>query len=170
MNRTLTEQKVLKQLDIPDFRHLTKDKIIAFASLLPKMDKEVAKKALEQFPNFASTSLDVMKSYENILEKSLDFNSESSKASLEMYGCVMETLQKMIDDDKLTFDEKIYLLDQMNEIALLADKKDSENKNTVIKIAGIAGTVALGIVAVLSATLGTNIATKNSYNDDNDKI
>ena len=46
MNRTLSEQKVLKKLDIPDFRHLTKDKIIAFASLLPQMDTEVAKKAL----------------------------------------------------------------------------------------------------------------------------
>ena len=57
MSRTLSEQKVLKKLDIPDFRHLTKDKIIAFASLLPQMDTYVANKALELFQNFASTSL-----------------------------------------------------------------------------------------------------------------
>ena len=75
MSRTLSEQKVLKKLDIPDFRHLTKDKIIAFASLLPQMDTEVAKKALEQFPNFASTSLEVMREYKSILENAIVSNS-----------------------------------------------------------------------------------------------
>ena len=82
MNRTLSEQKVLKKLDIPDFRHLSKDKIIAFASLLPQMDAEVAKKALEQFPNFASTSLEVMKEYKSILENALVSNSESNSRSI----------------------------------------------------------------------------------------
>lgn len=59
MARPYTEQQVLKKLDIPDFRHLTKEKVIAFATMVPKMNPEVAKEALEQFPNFASTSLDV---------------------------------------------------------------------------------------------------------------
>ena len=31
--RPYTEQQVLKKLDIPDFRHLTKEKVIAFLSL-----------------------------------------------------------------------------------------------------------------------------------------
>ena len=75
----------------------------------------------------------------------------------------------MIDSEDLSFDEKTYILDQMKEIALLVDKKDSENKNTFIKIASVAGTVALGIVAALSATLGANIATKNYY-DNNDEV
>ena len=86
MSRTLSEQKVLKKLDIPDFRHLTKDKIIAFASLLPQMDTEVAKKALEQFPNFASTSLEVMREYKSILENAIVSNSETTKASIDMYN------------------------------------------------------------------------------------
>lgn len=49
MARTLTEQKVLKKLGIPDFRHMTKDKIVQFASVLPRMDPEVAKKHLNSF-------------------------------------------------------------------------------------------------------------------------
>lgn len=52
----MNEQKVLKKLDIPDFRHLTKDKVIKMASMLDKMDPEVAKKAIEQFPEFANTT------------------------------------------------------------------------------------------------------------------
>ena len=113
MNRTLNEQKVLKKLDIPDFRHLTKDKIIAFASLLPQMDTEVAKKALEQFPNFASTSLEVMREYKSILENAIVSNSETTKASIDMYNQVMISLQKMVDDENLTFDERVYILEHM---------------------------------------------------------
>ena len=55
MGRPLTEQQVLKKLKIEDFRHLTKDKVIAMASMLDKMDPEVAKKSLEQFPDFSKT-------------------------------------------------------------------------------------------------------------------
>ena len=136
MSRTLSEQKVLKKLDIPDFRHLTKDKIIAFASLLPQMDTEVAKKALEQFPNFASTSLEVMREYKSILENAIVSNSETTKASIDMYNQVMISLQKMVDDENLTFDERVYILEQMKEIAILVDKKDTESKNTTLKIIG----------------------------------
>ena len=46
MSRTLTEKKVLKKLGIDDFRHLTKEKVITMATMLDKMDPEVAKKAL----------------------------------------------------------------------------------------------------------------------------
>lgn len=47
-NKTMmSEAKVLKKLDIADFRHLIKDKVIKMASMLYKMDPEVAKKALE---------------------------------------------------------------------------------------------------------------------------
>ena len=42
MARSLTEQKVLKKLGIDDFRHLTKDKVITMASMLDRMDPEVA--------------------------------------------------------------------------------------------------------------------------------
>ena len=51
----MSEANVLKKLDIEDFRHITKDKVIKMASMLDKMDPEVAKKALEQFPEFAGT-------------------------------------------------------------------------------------------------------------------
>ena len=54
MKRTLSEQKVLKQLKIDNFRQLSKDTIMKFASSINQMDPEVAKKALEQFPEFAT--------------------------------------------------------------------------------------------------------------------
>ena len=47
MKHSMTEDKVLRKLDIPDFRHMTKDKVVSFVSMLPQMDPEVAKCALE---------------------------------------------------------------------------------------------------------------------------
>lgn len=93
MPRPYTERQVLKKLDIPDFRHLTKNKVIAFATMVPRMDPEVAKKALEQFPNFASTSLDVLKEYKGIIEEALSDDRESMQACYDMYGRVMTSLE-----------------------------------------------------------------------------
>ena len=69
MVRPLTEQKVLKKLNIEDFRHLTKDKVITMASMLDKMDPEVAKKALEQFPQFSNVVKEMLIGYKDTLEK-----------------------------------------------------------------------------------------------------
>lgn len=49
MVRQLTEKQVLKKLDIPDFRHMTKAKVMQFASMLPYMNTEVAKRHLNNF-------------------------------------------------------------------------------------------------------------------------
>ena len=69
MNRTLTEQKVLKNLGIPDFRHMTREKVTGFVSMLPRMDPEVAKKALEQFPDFTKTAQTITASLKEGLEQ-----------------------------------------------------------------------------------------------------
>ena len=45
----MTEEKVLKKLGIDDFRHITKNKVIKMASMLDRVDPEVAKKLLSNF-------------------------------------------------------------------------------------------------------------------------
>lgn len=166
MSRPYTELQVLKQLDIPDFRHLTKDKVITFASMIPRMDPEVAKKALEQFPNFASTSLDIMKEYREIIETASDDDRESTQKCYEMYDRVMSSLERILQEDKLTFDEKTYILDQMKFVADEVSRKDSEKSNNRLKILSIAGGVAAGIVAVLGSIIGSNIIANKSNDDE----
>lgn len=166
MSRPYTELQVLKQLDIPDFRHLTKDKVITFASMIPRMDPEVAKKALEQFPIFASTSLDIMKEYREIIETASDDDRESTQKCYEMYDRVMSSLERILQEDKLTFDEKTYILDQMKFVADEVSRKDSEKSNNRLKILSIAGGVAAGIVAVLGSIIGSNIIANKSNDDE----
>lgn len=160
MKKNLTEEKVLKKLEIPDFSHLTKEKMIAFASLLPQMDPEVAKNALEQFPNFAETSLNVMKEYKEVLQTALQNNADSTNSCYDMYNRVMDSLEKLLDKDNLSFEEQTFILEQMKEIATACDAKDSETKKYNLAAIGIAGTFALGIVAAIGASLGVNIAVK----------
>ena len=51
------------------------------ASLLDRMhNPEVAKKALEQFPEFASTVKEMLAGYKDTLDKGLEVNKESVQA------------------------------------------------------------------------------------------
>ncbi len=48
LKKSFNEKKVLDKLGIEDFRHLSKDKVVEFISMLPKMEPEVAKVAIAQ--------------------------------------------------------------------------------------------------------------------------
>lgn len=168
MRRTYTEKQILRKLNIPDFRHLSKDKVIAFASMVPNMQPEVAKKALEQFPNFASASLDLMRDYKTIFEETLADDRESTQVCYDMYNRVMDSLEKMLQEDELSFEEKTYILGQMKEVADAVAEKDSEKSENRMKLLAIAGSVATAAIAILGAALGSNLSL--SQGDDEDVI
>lgn len=156
MSKSLTEQKVLKKLDIVDFRHLTKDKVITMATMLDKMDPEVAKKAIEQFPNFSSTMKDVFAEYKKLLDKAMETNE---KSVMSFYSTCDETIascQKQLEKDELSFEEKKQILDTMLLIINIKGDKDSEEKKFIISMCAI-GVAALTItVGALSSVLGGN--------------
>jgi len=156
MGRPLTEQKVLKKLNIENFRHLTKDKVITMASMLDKMDPEVAKKAIEQFPEFSSTAKEMLSEYKDTLDKGLESNKESVESYYFVCKSTIETLQKQLEDGELTFDERKYIIDKMLEVSKMMGEKDSENKKFVVIMSGL-GLAAFGLaVAGLSSALGGN--------------
>lgn len=156
MIKPLTEQRVLKKLDIVDFRYITKDKVITMASMLDKMDPEVAKKALEQFPAFTNTVKEMLFEYKNTLDKYLESNNESIKSYYDSCNSIIETLQKHLENENISFEERKYIIDKMCEISKNIGEKDSENKKFITTLATI-GIVAIGAtVTVLSSTLGGN--------------
>ena len=163
MNRGLAEQKVLKKLGIDDFRHLTKDKVITMVSLLDKMDPEVAKKALEQFPEFAKTAKEILTEYKDTLDKGLENNKESVQSYYSVCNAIIVSLQKQLEDGNLSFDERKYIIDKMLEVSKMMEEKDTENKKFIMACMAV-GAAATGIVtAILASTLGgnTNIETSN---------
>jgi ribosomal protein S17E len=164
MSKPLNELKVLKKLNIVDFRHLTKDKVIKMASILDKMDPEVAKKALEQFPEFSATAKEMLNNYKDTLDKGLEANKESIQTYYDTCNSLIDILKKQLEADTLSFEERKYIIDKMMEISKMIGEKDSENKRFIATMAVIGGTV-VGVVAVaLVATLGGN--TQIEGNDD----
>lgn len=170
MARTLTEKKVLKKLGISDFRHMTKDKIVAFATMLPKMDPEVAKKALEQFPEFAKTATEIVCYYKELVEKGFDYNDASVKSFYLTCDSIIDTLNEQLKDGNLSFQEKQIIIDKMIELAKMKSDKDTENKRFIVDALKGAGLFALGVVASIATVLGvqTQMGKVESSDDEDD--
>jgi len=168
MAKLLSENKVLKKLDIVDFRHLTKNKVIAMASMLDKMDPEVAKKALEQFPEFSATTKEIMKEFKDTIDKGLEANRESVQTFYTSCASIIEALQKQLENENLSFEERKYVIEKMVEVSNTIGEKDSENKKFILVMTSFAA-IALGVVvSVLATAIGGN--TKIEDNDEDNFI
>lgn len=165
MDRPMTEQKVLRRLKIEDFRHLTKDKVITMASMLDKMDPDVAKKALEQFPEFATTTKEMLIEYKETLDKGLEANKESVQTYYDSCNSIIVSLQKQLEDETLSFEERKYIIDRMLEVSRMMGEKDSENKKFITTLAVICATVVCVPLAVLASALGGNAQIETNDNN-----
>lgn len=169
MTYKLTEQKVLKKLGISDFRHLTKAKVINLASMLDNMDPEVAKKALDQFPDFSKISKELLLEFNDTLKKGLESNDKSMQNVYNVYNSIIISLQKELENENLSFEQKKYIIEKMNDIADKIGKKDSENKKWLTVMSFIAGAAAVGITALLASTLGANTHVESLDSNDEDE-
>lgn len=150
----ITETEALKSLDISDFRHPTKDTMIKMVSMLDQMDPEVAEKILEQFPEFASTAKGILTEYKELLDEGLKSNNESIKEVYDTYNTIINSLQKELENEDLTFEQRKYILEKMSDIAERVDKKDTENKKFIIKLVKIAAAVVASAVFAVASPLG----------------
>lgn len=166
MKRTISEKKVLKKLGISDFRHMTKDKVVKFASMLPYMDPEVAKKALEQFPAFKDLARNIVVELKGVVEKAFTENNESQNVFYDICKSEIVSLQEELKLETLTSEDRDRIENKMIRIAEMVGEKDSENKKFLLKIIGLAGSafVALGLGA--ASILGSN--TQMLQNDDDE--
>ncbi len=75
---------------------------------------------------------------------------------------IILSLQKELENDNLSFEEKVYILEQMKDIASRIDKKDTENKKWIRGMVTIGGVIALGGIALLAMALGGDTSVKLS--------
>ncbi len=159
MTRTISERQVLKRLKIDDFRHLSKDKVMAFMSMIPDMDAEVAKQCIAQFPNFKEMGTEMLhvliEGYNHIME----FGSESQKQAMAAYETILDALKDMLSWDELTFDQKQQVADKMVEVADRIAEIDTRWKEFLANLAKIGGMVAIVGLALAASLLGVEIDT-----------
>lgn len=165
MKKELTEQQVLNMLDIPDFRHMSKDKIMSFTSMLPDMDPRVAVMALQQFPEFAKTSIDIMSCYKEMTGKALDENAVSTKSFYDSCDILIDSLKMLLEKDDLSFEEKNTVIDRMMQVLKMKGDKDTENKKFHWAVIGALSLATATVVAILASVLGTNTEVNDSNPD-----
>ena len=149
-----TEQQVKDALGITDWRKVTKDQIIEFASNMQNIDPNVAIACINQMPEFKEQSTTIVKYFYDLCNTELQKNT--SEAIIQ-YKQIIENLQKQLSKRNINETERQFIIEQM---VYLADKIDSveirkdAHKRTVLQFAGIVGTFA---IAAGAAILGGRI-------------
>ena len=159
MSRQLSEKQVLEMLGIPDFRHLSKDRIMSFTSALPQMEPQVAIAALQQVPHFADTSLEIMRIYKETVSQTLaedQENVQSFNASCDMVLGLLETLSQ---NDDLSFE-------QMMAVLKMKSDKDTETKRFKFAVIGAVAVLGCFLTGAVLAALGGSSQISTGEDDD----
>ena len=166
MSHTLSEQKVLKKLGIDNFRQLSKKKVLKLASMIHEMDPEVAKKALEQFPEFEKTALDVLTKYNDSFERLISSSEKLSDTIFASHEHEIKILEKELDTNELSFEERMVILDRISNVnhAIRELRREIAQERLV-------GFLSLGVTAVTAivasaAILGVNLNLPKSDDDE----
>lgn len=157
MNRSWDEQKVLNKLGIEDFRHADKNTLIEFVSKIDKIDPEVAKKLIQQIPEFASLAKESVNSLTETFNKLIDSDDNMSHKVVESYNLILKALDDILSKDDLLFEEKREVIDRMETICDKIRQADIDHKKAnLAKGALVVGGVIGGLIPVIGA-LGGNL-------------
>lgn len=154
MGKQLSEEKVLKKLKIEDFRHLSKDTVMTFASSLRQMDPEVAMKALEQFPNFADAVKGGVIQYKEVAENIIKSSDKNHDKLLEMIDAEYQQLLKILDTEELNLDAKFQIMDRLDALQDKVDKLNKDMRNYRLKVAGGVLGLVLVTAGIMASVLG----------------
>lgn len=155
IKRRIDEKDLLKMLDIPSFRHMTKDKLASFVSALPDVDPDVAKKALEQFPDFSTAMAEIVSHYRGIVSECLAGSDGDTRLCLETCASMVNSIQRELDKKELSFEQQQALIDRSMELVQTMKEISADGKHFrahVINVTSIALVVVTG--ALISAIGG----------------
>lgn len=146
------EIDVLSAMQRTDFKNISKNEIISFASKLGEMRPEVAKDILAQFPEFVGLMKTVLNEYREILSSIISSDDESIKeyysvAKIELESAhesraqfnelvkkVLDDCSKLLDNPNLPPEILIEILNRQAEIMKMANEKDKEIRELEIDI------------------------------------
>lgn len=166
MRKYRSEQQVLDALQIPDWRHMSKDKIMGFASQLPYMSPEVAKAALAQFPEFSNLSVELVKQIKENLETIISKEKDVDSAILNQDRIIIDNLLSQLaessDNEKQKYIGAIIKIQEDEKEFASQHRKDMFNHFLTI-----CATIS-AISASAAAAIGAATALKNN-DTSNDK-
>lgn len=140
-----------KKINIDSWKNLSKDKIIEFSAMMPDMDKEVILNRIKQFPEFAKFAFEALNTMQKEHETTATANKQSQDNVHEAYQDARKILEKELNNNDLSQEERERLYKIIMESADKEFVKDSENKKFLDGLfnKGVAGAGAIALTAIV---------------------
>ena len=149
-----SEDQLKKALEVDSWRNLSRDKMIRFAAMMPDMDRELALKIVDQFPEFKRFALDALDVIEKGHESALAHNQRSQEIFYQGNREIRAILERQLEKDNLTWEQKKFIIEQIMETGKREFEKDSENKRFLDGVFGKLAAAGAGAVVLGVAVLG----------------
>ncbi|MER5571649.1 hypothetical protein ABT083_36605 [Streptomyces goshikiensis] len=147
----VNEAAVKRKLGIPNWRNLSKDKVLKFAAAMPEMATEVRLKLIEQFPAFkdlAKADIDaVTEAHKSTLTANENSQNHFYRASQDQRDALLADLGR----GDLSWAQREALYDRLDRNVRQVSEKDSESKQFLgagMKVVAAAGVAAVGLGVV----------------------
>ena len=116
MEDHIIAEDIKKTLDITDFRQVSKDKLVNLFSSLHTMDREVAIKVLEQFPNFRLLAETALSHYQALFESIEVSQSQTVKMTMDNCSKTLEYLKELANRDDVSPEDRRFFAEKMLEV------------------------------------------------------
>ena len=157
----LSAEEVKEMFNVTDFRNIGKDKLIEFVSAIPYMDKDVAVKAIEQFPAFSSYAQAMVSHLKEISTSIMAENDKSNQAVMEGYMVTLRTLEALAKQEGVSPEDRRYFAELMVDVTDKMSAHDLANKGFLDNLAKYSDVVVLILIAVGGTLLGVNLKGKS---------
>lgn len=156
MEYTDVEKQFLAILDRTNFKNLSKNDVITYASKLNELRPEVAMQVVAQYPELVKLIQSVMTECKEMLEKVIESDdasinrvydttdkeisndAESRKLFFNLADKALTYYQKSSENPNLTSEEQKEIGDKVIEVLRMADKKDKEIREQEMETVRIA--------------------------------
>ena len=159
-NLTPAERTALDLMKKDNFRGISKDNVMQLMSILDKVDPEVAKALIAQIPEAVRGVIEAQKNYTEILSKGIESAEHGTADCFQTEDDLIKSLQHEAEKDGVTFEEKKFYYEKMEDAAKRKESKDTEHKNMLLSILKYGGQVLfMGLIVTAGFFLGrTDIA------------
>ena len=152
MEYTSEERDFLALTERTNFKNLSKNDVLSYASKLNELRPEVAKQVLAQYPEFVKVLQSSMTEYKGILadviasddksieqfyavtDKEMDAIDKSREQFYDFASKVHADLSKCLENPNLTPEEQKEIREQEMEILRMVNQKDSEMREKEMEI------------------------------------
>ncbi len=158
--KLLTEEDVKKELGITDFRSISKEKIVSFVNMMPKLDKELAINIIEQFPSYVTMANSMVDNLISLCNNALQDAKVAEVEAINAYKVVLETIRKELEDGIATPEERETYNKQMIEVADKISEIDARKKRWLSEVVKTGRDVVVVTLVIGASILGVNVAGK----------